>query len=90
MADRLRVELDLLLPAEVEDRFPCVLEPILPAARHSVIGLAPAELVDEPPCPLAPVRNHEILYVQISLAIVGVLLDVQEVGSVRRQDRFDS
>src|ERR1700741_2816380 len=89
MADRRRPELDLGMATEVEERLPNVLEPVFPASRNAIVSLAPAELVHEPPSPQAPVREHEILHVQVSLAIVGVLLDVQEVGAIVGQYRRD-
>ena len=89
VADRLGPELDLLLAAEVEHRLPGILEAVSPSARHAVVGLAPAELIHESPAPLPPVRDDQILHVQVALAVVGVLFDVQEVGAVRRQNRRD-
>jgi hypothetical protein len=77
MPDRRGPELDLGLATEVEDRLPSVLEPVSPSSWYAIVGLAPAELVHEPPSPQAPVREHEILHVQASFAIAGVLLDVR-------------
>ena len=90
MAHGLRPKLNLLLAAEVKHRFPSVLESVSPAARHAVIGLAPAERVHESPAPLPPVRDDEIHHVQVAFPVVGVLFDVEEVGAIGRQNRFDS
>src|SRR5438105_480623 len=87
MADRLGVELDRGLPAEVEHRLPGILKPVIPCARHAVIRFAPAELVDETPSPYAAVRDDEVLHVQATLALVRVLLHIQKVRTIRRQDR---
>jgi hypothetical protein len=89
VAHRLGPELNLLLPAEMVDGLERVLESISPAARHAVVGLAPTEFVNEAPSPLPPVRQHQIHHVQVPLAFIGVRLDVQEVGTVRRQHRLD-
>ena len=89
MPDRLGPELDLLLAAEMKNRLEGVLEPVPPAARHAVVGLAPAEFIDEPPAPLPLVGDDEVLHVQVPLAIGRMLLDVEQVGAIRRQDRLD-
>ena len=90
MPDSLRPELDLLLPAKVVDRLERILKPVSPTARHAVVGLAPAELIHEPPAPRPPVGQHQVHHVKIPLALVGVRLNVQEVGSVGRQHRLDA
>src|ERR1700733_5368665 len=89
MADAFGSKLDLLLLAEVENRFPCVLESVSPTARHTVIRLSPTELVHKSPTPLPAMRNHEVLHVEAALTFIGVLLNVQKVGAIVRKDRSD-
>jgi hypothetical protein len=89
VTNRLWPEFDFRLATEVEDRLPRVLEPIAPAAWHTVVGLAPTEFIDEAPPPLPLVRQHEIHHVEIALAFVRVGFDVEKVGAIGRQNRLD-
>src|ERR1019366_1399129 len=75
--------------SDLDHRLPSVLKAIVPASRYPVVGFAPAEFVNEAPAPLAPVRNDQILHIETAFAVLGMLLDVQEVGAVGRQDRRD-
>jgi len=89
MANGLRPELDLSLPAEVEHWLPGILEAVVPTARHAVVGLAPAQLIDKAPAPLPLVGDDEVLHIQAPFAVLGVLLEVEEERAVGRQDRLE-
>src|ERR1039458_3735530 len=82
-------ELDLWLAAEVVDALPRALEPIGPSARASLIGLHPCKFVYEPPTPLPLMGQDQIHHVEIPLAVIGMRFDVQEVTTIRREDRSD-
>jgi len=64
-------------------------EAIRPAARDSFVRFPPAELIDEAPTPLPLVGQDQVHDVKASLAPVSVRLNVEDVRSVRREERCD-